>query len=67
MWQAAVALEQERGVRDGELVPAVDCRRVGCVVGLRKLAGHLVGRYRAPEPMAPWADAARQPSRNASA
>jgi hypothetical protein len=39
---AAETLEQERGVRDGELVPAVDCRRVGCAVALRKLAGHLV-------------------------
>ena len=40
----AEALEQERGVRYGELVPAVDRRRlgVGCVVVLRKLAGHLV-------------------------
>ena len=41
---AAEALEQEGGVRDGELVPAIDCRgvAVGCVVALRKLAGHLV-------------------------
>ena len=33
----AEALEQEGGVGDGELVPAIDCRRVavGCVVALR--------------------------------
>ena len=41
---AAEALEQERRVGDRQLVPAVDRRRlgVGCVVVLRKLAGHLV-------------------------
>ena len=41
---AAEALEQEGGVGDRQLVPAVDRRRVavGCVVALRKLAGHLV-------------------------
>ena len=41
---AAEALEQEGGVGDRQLMPAVDHRRVavGCVVALRKLAGHLV-------------------------
>jgi len=41
---AAETLEQEGGVRDGELVPAIDrcCVAVGCVVALRTLAGHLV-------------------------
>ena len=41
---AAEALEQERWVGDRQLVPAVDRRRlgVGCVVAVRKLAGHLV-------------------------
>jgi hypothetical protein len=40
----AEALEQEGGVGDRQLVPAVDRRPlgVGCVVVLRKLAGHLV-------------------------
>jgi len=40
---AAEALEQEGGVGDRQLVPAVHRRRlaVGCMVALRKLAGHL--------------------------
>ena len=41
---AAETLEQERRVGDRQLVPTVDRRRmrIGCVVMLRKLAGHLV-------------------------
>ena len=40
---AAEALQQEGGVRDLKLVPAVHRRRsaVGCVVALRKPVGHL--------------------------
>ena len=40
---AAEALEQEGGVGDLKLVPAVDHRRVavGCMVALRKPVGHL--------------------------
>ena len=41
---APEALEQEGGVGDRQLMPVVDRHRVavGCVVALRKLAGHLV-------------------------
>ena len=39
----AEALEQERGVRDGSSCQSSTRRvAVGCVVALRKLAGHLV-------------------------
>ena len=40
---AAEALEQEGGVGDRQLMPAIDRRiAVGCQVALRKPAGHLV-------------------------
>jgi hypothetical protein len=64
----AEALEQEGGVGDRQLMPpstAVCGSAVWSCCG--SWPGTSFGRYRASRPMAPWADAARQPSGNASA